>query len=368
MAIAIINNIPASAHARRVTLNLVRHAASTPADVKAVLNRIHECNYDMTAVTKEDLELVYATVDADLCNSALGEFEVDTKTMRDYGFPYWRTLRDGGSISKASTPEWFDGVHEVDCRLCGHKHNRFEFLARNTSGGDDVWMGSTCITKYGLVVDGEATAEAALKALNTAKTASKKAQTMDKWQKEHPDHKATMEALAGALTACEAYVPYGRYRLLPIYRGEYDNRRHNLSKILRGALKYYQAHGYLTAKRTTDVLTNRSTLREARVLTAFYKAIVAGRDVSKCLVNADGAIEVDPEIEARVAHWQKFMDDNKMNDFQRRAITKLRDMATDPTDMKTVLSVRQFEWLNGVVEEVKAQNATKKPEQTSLPF
>jgi hypothetical protein len=369
MAIAIINNVPASAHARRVTLNLLRHSVTTPSIINSALDRIHDCGYDMTAVAREDLELVYATVDAELCAQVLSEFEVDTSTMRDYGFPFWRVLRSGRTISKATTPNWFHGVHEVDCRLCGHKHNRYEFLARNTAGGEDIWMGSTCIGKYGLVVDGEATAEAALKALNKAKSVSKQAQTKAAWQADNPGYEATIEALSGALSSCVSYVGYSQFALLPMYRGEFQNRRHNLAKSLRGALTYYRKHGYLTPKRTTDVLTNRAVLREARLITTLYRSIVAGKDVSKCLVNADGSIEADPEIEARVAHWQKFIDDNKMNDYQLRAVTKLRGMAADHTDLENALTPRQYSWLNGVVEEVKTQNSTEpEPEQTTLPF
>lgn len=379
MAIAIINQVAADAHARRVTLNMTLNSTVCPSRLKPVLLKLKIRNWQFDALAKSELELIYGLVNEALCLQVLSEYEVTTGSMRDYGFPWWR----GGS-----DPVWFDGVHEVDCRLCGHKHNRYEFLASNTAGGTDIWMGSTCIRKFGLTVDGESTAEAAWSKLSKAMNVSKKAQTRKQWQDDHPDHDAVMNKVAEASDLVDHHtgrstwnnLPHGMWRRMKAY-----------SKKMKGAVRYYYKNDYLTNQRTADVWVETETetetdsiwtpgfgIKEGSAIVALFRAAEAGQDVRDAKVSSDGTVEVDQSILDNKAHWIKFATDHpNMNSYQRDCILKLEMMAADPANMQERLSVRQATWLSGIVAEVKDQAQKAKdlevakaspPKNIELPF
>ncbi len=364
MALATINNVSADAHARRVTLNLVRHSVACPSDLRAVLNKLAATGWAWNALSSVDMEQIFATVDAELCEVVKAEYEVDTSTMRDYGFPYWR---DG------KTPDWFVGEHEVDCRLCGHKHNRYEFLARNTQGGGDIWMGSTCIRKFGIVVDGEATAEAAYKALSSAMAVSKKAQKKHKWQTDNPYHAEVMSGFMDGLDACETYMGWRYQSRLPAEYKDWRSYTHALGKALRGAVNYYRKNGYLTDKRTEDVFNNHRLRTTSLKIHTILQALRNGEDLSKAIVMDDGSIERDPIVADVCEHWQKFIDTHTMNDYQKGIIRQLIERVVDPESFQALGSMRstprQLAFFRKIVEEVTAANAPKPVvTQESLPF
>lgn len=44
------------------------------------------------------------------------------------------------------------GSARVCCGLCGHRNLRYVFQVRNQRTGLQMWVGSSCIQKFGLVV------------------------------------------------------------------------------------------------------------------------------------------------------------------------------------------------------------------------
>ena len=185
-----INNVAADAHGFRVTLNIISQSTNCPPDLKAVVETLRDDhNWNRHKLSKVEMESIYAHLDSEVCGHALGEWNVESHRMRDWGFPFWRS----------DHTEWWDGEHRaVDCQLCGHRDNRYEFPLVNLKTGEEIWTGSTCIVKYGVTVDGDACAETALKKLNSMKKKSKTAQTKDAWEKAYPDADVVIERLCRA--------------------------------------------------------------------------------------------------------------------------------------------------------------------------
>lgn len=382
MALATINNLPANAHARRVTCNMILNASCCPPELSPILERLRDSDWQFDRLDKSELEHLYGFIDEELCSSVRLEYEVDTRSMRDYVFPTWKT---------SSLPAWFEGRREVDCRLCGHQHNRYEFLARNNSGGNDIWMGSTCIRKYEIVVDGAATAEAAWEALSKAMSVSKKAQSRQAWREEHPDHAEVMTTIENAVGIASQRSSW-LYRLLP--KGWWQ-RCKDFNKKYKGADSYYRKNGYLTKKRTEEVWSFSGAISRrgfvvgckewqlgigwhlANEINLFHEAAAAGQDVSMSTI-IGGELKHDPGVESAKAHWEKFKADYPgMNEYQRDCIDKLKGMAVDPDDMLSRLSDRQARWLGNIVAEVKdehakaaaaAATAAKPKPEIELPF
>ena len=237
--------IEAGAHARRVTLNLAARSDGTPPEIKPIVSRLAMADWDYATLSKTDHETLYAALDNDTTATILLEWEVDTDTIRDWGHPF---AQDG-----SFEPWYTGGDREVDCELCGHQHNRWEFLASNRVNGRTCWMGSTCVEKYKFVVDGEATAEASLGRLRGAVNRAKRAQTRAEWRAAHPTADDVIATITGSVQPALRRMSYRQGRLHNIHvKGWVREMRGFVSRV-KAATAYYQKHGYLTDKRTAEV-------------------------------------------------------------------------------------------------------------------
>ena len=311
MAIAVLNNVPAGAHAFRVTLNLLQHSTSCPPKLKAAIAKLERADWDRQCLSDIDLQLIYGLVTPEVCETALAEWSVDTSKMRDYAYPY----------SSADWETWHTGDWSVDCRLCGHKHNRFEFPMEN-SNGNVIWTGSTCIQKFGVVVNGEATAERALDLLRKAMNSSKKMQSRSQWQEAHPDHEEVMDLLGDGLYLCTRRVPFRMWRSLPAH-WQRDTRE--LAKKLRATLKYHGKNGYLTDQRTCDVWEPVHD-EEGKVVEWSKGRLI--KLTESMLAAWKTAEESDPDAEIR-RYWEAWLKKHAevMDDWQKRKVAYFRDRA-----------------------------------------
>tara|TARA_Y100000034_G_scaffold110577_1_gene142838 strand:+ start:2047 stop:3024 length:978 start_codon:yes stop_codon:yes gene_type:complete len=325
MALEIIEpTVKAGAHVRRVTLQLLRHAVCCPDDLREIIERLAAADWDMAALSRAEAEAIFGEVGDDLAQTAKCEYAVDTSTIIDH---------------RAS---------DAYCKLCGHKHTRWEFLLRNTreaEGGKDHWTGSTCIVQYGLNVDGEGTAEAALEALNKAINSAKKKANRDDWRAEHPDHEDEMARLQKGLDRADKRVPWGMFRKL---RPKYQQRVKAFGTPARAALKYYRANGFLTNHRTAQVY------------------------VGGLLEQADGLVQEWDEAEDGTAAgrarkvWDRFKAEYpRMNEYQARQVRWWKERGWTPAD----LFGRNLDLLNEIIDQHKAAPPDAGPDDTSdLPF
>lgn len=222
----------ANAHVRRVTLNLIRHAKCCPRPLRPVLDKLaNGVDWDLQALSRKELETIYAHVDEDLGERAKGEFEADTSTIVD--------------LVRGTYDE--DYCH---CKLCGHQHIRWEFDLRNLVGGQDCKTGSVCIEQYGLNVDGETTAEAALAKLRQAISGAKKKAAREDWQEAHPNAAARIFEL-DALHHKIKVRPY-RVEYQGLKQG-WNNRAKEYSTKARAIIKYYRREKFLSDLRTEQL-------------------------------------------------------------------------------------------------------------------
>ena len=216
----------AKGHDRRVTLNLLRLSSMCPAELRWSLDKLASLGWDFDALDRLDYERIFGHVTEPLAKSAAAEFEADPSSIIDH-----RSC-------------------DAECKLCGQRHIRFEFLLRNKAGGRDVWTGSDCIIQYGLAVDGGGTAEEALKRLQLAiRNAISKAYR-DDWQAAHPDHAERMAECERLVQIASAYLPRKLYAHLQSY---YSRHAITAAKKIKAAVKYYRRCGCLTEKRTENV-------------------------------------------------------------------------------------------------------------------
>jgi len=314
MSFSTINNVQADAHAFRVTLNIILHSSNCPDDLEAVIEVLRdEHGWNRHKLSKLELESIYAHLDSDLCTEALAEWNVESHRMRDWGFPFWRP----------DYHEWYDGKHRaVDCRLCGHRDNRYEFPLVNTTNGNEIWTGSTCIVKYGVTVDGDACAETALQKLRDIMGKSKNAQKRHQWQEEHPEAEAAIDRIRAALPICNRkYIPWNILNVCDAVTGDrvlphnFESQRKLLGKWGRAAVKYFDKNEMLTPQRTEELWekigdnwADGPMLKTADWIVAKY----------------DEASQHDPTELAR-KYWTQFIADHPhMNEYQRSRVEYLQ--------------------------------------------
>lgn len=215
------------AHIRRVTLNLIRHALCCPRPLRRVLNKLAKFEWDMDALPAKALDTIYAYVDEELAEKAKAEFTADTSSIVDHRASDWT------------------------CELCGHQNCRWEFTLENVAGGQSVKTGSHCIVEYSLSVDGEVSAEEALKRLRAAISRMKRVEECEKWQQAHPDHVEIMDRLKTVYDYVRA--PISVRTLWNYLKRGWNSRTNPWQKKAKATLKYYNREGFLTAKRTDDL-------------------------------------------------------------------------------------------------------------------
>ena len=299
----------ATAHVRRVTLNLLRHSACCPDDLRPMLDKLAgPLDWKLDALSDVEKETLYATVDENLANAAKDEFQADLRTAVDH---------------RHNTDEW--------CKLCGHQHIRFEFDLINTAGGQSTKTGSTCIETYGLNVDGEGTAEQALIALHGAINRLKRVAEKEDWQKAHPEHVAEMDRLRGLYgTLRMNQQPWKLYRFL---NDNWNKRCRSMVTRTRAILKYYDREGFLTEKRSAQCYGAEGTTGQ-------------GTLVSAAAMTTELSTAQD-SYAAVVARWQRFIDAcPRMEGWERRRVLTWRDRGIDPEslhayDKKTLKHLHQ---------------------------
>jgi hypothetical protein len=281
------------AHVRRVTLNLARYTQGTPVEVVDAANRLAAADWDYSALAKADVEAIFAFCDHSLTADIVRQWEVDTSTIRDWGFPF---NPDGSLAAWCQPPE----ARETDCKLCGHRHNRWEFLARNNVNGRTMWLGSTCVSEYQFAVDGERTAEGALARLRGALSRAKEAESAAEWRARHPDWDVVADDLrAGAVagewlaqsctyalaSAAGVGLSVHRYRL-PRYTKRYARTLGQLAK--KGYLTELttsEAYGTLRAQASAFVEAVNKVRESTRVIDAEWADFV--RDHAQVLTPSD---------------------------------------------------------------------------------
>lgn len=372
--IATLNNVDSDAHAFRVTMNLTGHSQCCPDDLKEVITKlIEEYEWDRRKLTPIELEVIYANMDAQLAADVLEEWDVESLRMRDWGFPWWREDHH----------EWWDGhSRSVDCRLCGHRDNRYEFPLVNRVNGAEIWTGSTCIVKFGVTVDGDGCAETAIAALRAQMGLSKKAQKRAEWVAEHPDAEEMIALVEEALPiANRRWIPwqvrqavddYG-HRILP---NNFESQRRLFGKWARATVKYFHKNGMLTPKRTHELWEMTSEVTEADGSVSRTWAAGDNARVAKWIVAKwEAATQHDPRAKAE-RYWADFARKNPvMTDFQREQVASFGRCGYRPDDLRpwNVRVVREIQAANGgakpvATAETKAAEEEKKAKLAKLPW
>lgn len=209
-----------TAHVKRVTLNLIRHSATCPPELRRYLDQLADNSWKLKTLAPAVLEHIYAEVDDDLAYRARSEFQADLETVVDHKY----------------------SSSHFDCKLCGHNPIRFEFLLRNHRGGQDVWTGSTCIEEYGINVLGAETAEAALAALRRVLAAKRREYQKFEWTGYYPFAGIAIDRLNDDLNQLAEPITADVYAGLPA--GWFDAVERWV-KSTEGLLRLYKKHGYL---------------------------------------------------------------------------------------------------------------------------
>jgi len=284
-------------HQRRVTLNLLRHAACTPKALARVLDKLPGVEWDIHALSSKDQGTLFANVTESLANLARDEFSADLQTIRD--------------LVREPRP----GNPDAICELCGHPHIRWEFDLLNNAGGRDTKTGSVCIETYGLNVDGYGTQEAALAALKAAVAKAKRKADMQDWQDEHPEHVNDMERLNELrqwLSRNRTLRPYTLYQGV---RPRWNDRATILLKTAHVSIKYYRREHFLTPTRTVQVYgsgTSTGCLRAIEDMQVEMRRAVA-------------------QIDSHRKFWEDLLKRSELDDRQRRAVNFFLQNGTDPT-------------------------------------
>lgn len=234
------------------------------------LAAMRDQNFDMERVSPKLIEKLFATFDEELTDRVTGEFRF---------VPKWTNVRNHGACV-------------AHCDLCGkgdsleHRENRdklrYTFRLQNDSGGEDVWVGSTCITHHGLHVDGARTAEEAERLINKAFNQAKLQWAIEEWREKNPDHFEIPELwerfrLIRFYAYSEGfYAKFGirRQKMLTAWYRLMGKQRGGGKNHFRNAFKQYTQRGGLTegkhaaweeAKRMMAILdTIFPVMREAR--------------------------------------------------------------------------------------------------------
>lgn len=281
----------ANAHVRRVTLNLIRLSACCPEALRGPLDILaNRVGWDLDKLDRKHVEMIYAYVDDTLAENAKAEFSANTKTIIDHR------------------------MDTAECKLCGHKHIRWEFQLENTAGGTDVWTGSTCIVEYGINVDGSATAEEALARLNEAINKAKRKAAMEDWQAAYPNHKADMARVFAASTALFPHPMYGiHYSLVePHFRARWKR----MQQWGKAAVRYYDREGFLTEKRTRQVFgkVDGVLALHRQLMTEWDRAETEVIKRRKFWTDAESKYGADPEAKRvfnNAAYWVIATDPKK---------------------------------------------------------
>ena len=206
-------------HAKKVTLNMAFHSAAVAEneELRQALEEAHDAGWDLNAICKPSLELIYAEFDDALEEKIRAEYSADPEFLIDLGAA--------------------SGV----CPLCGHVGCRWLFNLRNKAGGDDIQCGSECIISYGLNVQGAETAEHAKKILEARIRKEIKKHKIEAWHKDSGFSEDLFQTLESELASIE-----GKYDLPSKVRSSaYYKRYYDLPKLK----KFYDKNGWLNTEK-----------------------------------------------------------------------------------------------------------------------
>ena len=216
------------------------------ADLNKALARLRKVNFDMDRLSNRNVELLYAHFDKKMSKKITDEFQFHASLCN---------IQDHGTCS-------------AFCDLCGKGDSldggenqdklRYTFKLSNHAGGEDVWVGSSCILQHGLHVDGAATAEEAKEILRKSLQAHLTQWRIEAWQAEHPDHTdipAQWEAFRywRPRTYQEAYWTALGFDVFQI-----DRERHAAWKRFRTASKFYARKAHLSINTNTKSETSKT--------------------------------------------------------------------------------------------------------------
>jgi len=346
-----LNGVAASAHAFRVTLRLLFSSTNCPDDLEAIIEALMENDWDQSTIPAIQLESLYAHLDSGLIAEALSEWNVESHRMRDWGYPFWRD----------DHLDWWDGeCRKVDCKLCGHKNNRYEFPILNEKNGKEIWTGSTCIVKYGVTVDGDACSENALKLLNKMKGKSKAAQTRHEWREAHPSADEAMDVVRKmARLAGRKYLDRRVRSHLP---NEYNKRRKGFAIWAKAAVKFYDKKEYLTTQRTEQLFEADfdGDTSECRPGQMWRTAIWLQKEWDRAYESSG--------LKGVHVHWDKFIADHpNMSDSERYRICQFKSYGYTEDDLYGYNRemLRRIEEAHRPKAEVKAEEEKASKEASS---
>lgn len=199
-------------------------------------------NFDMERVKPNLIEYIYATFDEKLTDKITDEFRF---------VPKWTNVKDNGSCV-------------AYCDLCGkgdsleHRENRdklrYTFRLQNGAGGEDVWVGSTCIMQHGLHVDGARTAEEAERLLKKAFNQAKLQWEIEQWRADNQDHFEIPELWERFRSVRfytfheEYYAKFGikRKEMMTAWYRLMGKSRDGSRNHFKGAYRQYTSRGALT--------------------------------------------------------------------------------------------------------------------------
>jgi hypothetical protein len=209
--------------------------------LNAVLARLRAVNFDIARLKSREVEYVFAYFNAKITGQITAEFSFNA------GYGAIRDLKSQGG----------------HCDLCGKGDSRddggnedklrYQFLLHNTAGGQDIWVGSSCIWQHGLHVDGAANMEEAKEVLRKALQDHIRTWKVQDWQLANPDHETIPECweLFRRPPSFRSY-PVEFYEAIGIanYGTDLSKAYYNLYKPLRTASKFYARKLHLTEDKT----------------------------------------------------------------------------------------------------------------------
>lgn len=176
-----IINKPLGYRVTRTTIALAAASATFKAmqddKLRRAIEEVQRLNYDFDRIPDSTLEYIYAVFDDETMTRVKDEFEF---------VPGLGSLTDYGGRS---------GV----CALCGKGDSRddganedmlrYAFKLSNVNGGgQDLWVGSTCIVNHALKVRGAETAAHAKRILEKSLREHLAMWKIEAWRASHPDH------------------------------------------------------------------------------------------------------------------------------------------------------------------------------------
>lgn len=284
----------------RTTLTLLKHSTVfrefTLREQQSFLN-IESLNFDLSAANDDSLQHAFSKLDDEIMKRVRDEFEFT---------PGIASIRNHGACI-------------ATCALCGKGDSKddgsnedklqYDFRLANHAGGDDLWVGRSCIVNFGLKVRGAETSEEARAILERNLRQCMSLWQKEAWRNEHPDHVEMRKHYDAIERATHDFKFYGRYGQMKsdIYlltgqtQEQVFRRCASLLRPMRGALRFYERTSYLTESKTEAWRSTKAMLFSLRWLTSTLDACTNkwGADREAFLVKAKH--DRDAAIAARKA-------------------------------------------------------------------